>query len=103
MSRVLDVIKNKNRVEKMMKERRREELNSMKYNTAFKARLYEELNKLNILLEHEEVESIVIEIPDMFIANFGESIYSSDLAEYAIEQLDGEPNKFRVRRKYIVY
>ena len=40
MSRIMDVIKNKNRVEKMQRERRKEEIFTLKEVSAFKAKLY---------------------------------------------------------------
>lgn len=103
MSRITEVIKNKNKVERIRRARRKEELNSLKMDSAFKARLYDELKKIDILLEKEEIESVVIEIPDMFIAKFGAAIYSEDLAEYDVQQVDGAPNKFHVRRKFITF
>lgn len=103
MSRISNVIANRNKAERVRRERRTEELRAMKSSSSFKARLYEELSKVNILLESNEIDAVVIEIPDRFIANFGESLYSSDLAEYNIEQLENEPNKFYVRKKFVSF
>lgn len=103
MSRISDVMKNKNRVEKLRQTRRREEISSMKNESAFKARLYDELNRLNFILEQGEVDCIIIKIPDAFLANFGAAIYGADLVEYNIEQVESEPNKFYVRRKFVAF
>lgn len=103
MSRIGTVLKNRNRVERTQKARRKEELNSLRVRSAFKARLYDELKKIDILLNSNEVESVVIAIPEIFMPQFGEAIYSEDLAEYDIQQLQDAPNKFCVRHKIIQF
>lgn len=103
MSRTSEVLKNRNRVEKTQRARRKEELNSLRVASAFKARLYDELKKIDILLDSDEVESVIITIPQSFLAKFGEAIYSEDLAEYDIQQVAGVPDQFYVRHKYIQF
>lgn len=103
MSRVQEVLKNKNRVERTQRARRKEELNSLRVSAAFKARLYDELKRIDILLDSDEIDSVVITIPDVFLAKFGEAIYSEDLAEYDIQQVDGVPNQFYVKHKFIQF
>ena len=103
MSRVREVLKNRNRVEKTQRARRKEELNSLKVTSAFKARLYDELKNIDVILDSDEVESIIVEIPEQFLAKFGEAIYSEDLAEYDIQQVEGVPNQFYVRHKFIMF
>ena len=103
MSRVREVLKNRNRVEKTQRARRKEEINSLRVNSAFKARLYDELKRIDILLDSDEIDSVIITIPDVFLPKFGEAIYSEDLAEYDIQQVDGVPNQFYVRHKFIQF
>ncbi len=103
MSRVSEVLKNRNRVEKTQKARRKEELQDMRKRSAFKARLCEELKKVDILLDSDEVETVVIKIPDIFMSQFGEAIYSEDLAEYDIQQVEDIPNQFYVRHRIIQF
>lgn len=103
MSRTQEVLKNRNRVEKSQRARRKEELNSLRVSAAFKAKLYDELKKIDILLDSDEVDAIVITIPNVFLAKFGEAIYSEDLAEYNIQQVEGQPNQFYVRHKFIQF
>lgn len=103
MSRISEVLKNKNRVERSQRARRKEELNYLKTSSAFKARLYDELKNIDIILNSDEVDAVIIEIPDKFISRFGEAIYSEDLAEYDIQQVEGYPNRFYVRHKYIMF
>lgn len=103
MSKISKVLKNKNRVERSQKARRKEELNSLRSSSAFKARLYDELKKIDILLDNSEIEAVIITIPDTFLAKFGEAIYSEDLAEYDIQQVEGVPNQFYVRHKYLQF
>lgn len=103
MSRIREVIKNKNRVEKLHRARRRDEIASLKDSAAFKARLYDELRYLDIILESEEVDAVVLKIPEVYLAKFGAAIYSEDLAEYDIQQVPGEHNKFYVKRKFLTF
>lgn len=103
MSRISEVLKNRNRVERTQRSRRKDELNSLRVSAAFKARLYDELKKIDLLLDSDEIESIVITVPNNFLSQFGEAIYSEDLAEYDIQQVDGEPNQFYVKHRYLSY
>ena len=56
MSRVSAVLKNKDRVEKTQKAQRKAEIDNMRSSAAFKARLYDELKKIDVLLESDRSE-----------------------------------------------
>lgn len=101
MSKIAEVLKNRNRVERLKKERHNEEVRNLRLNSAFRARLHEELKTIDVLLSSDEVEYIEINVPNEFLPQFGEAIYSEDLAEYDVKQVDGEPNKFLIGHKYI--
>ena len=103
MSRISEVLKNKNRVEKIRRNRRRDEMTLLKQESSFKVRLYDELKKIDILFEKDEVEAVIIEVPNEFIAKFGAAIYSEDLAEYTIKQVDGYANRFSIERKIVIF
>ena len=68
MSRIGEVLQNKNRVQRLSQNRRREEMASLKIDAAFKARLYDELKRIDILLDSAEIEATVITVPDNFLA-----------------------------------
>lgn len=103
MSRITEVIKNKNKVEKIRRTRNKEEISSLKNEAAFKARLYYEIKKVAVLLESNEIESVVIKIPEVFMAKFGAAIYSDDLAEYDIQQVENSSDRFYVKRKFVSF
>lgn len=103
MSRISEVLKNKNKLEKVKRNRRKDEMTTIKQESAFKARLFEELKKIDILFEKDEVESVVVVIPDVFIAKFGAALYSEDLAEYDIRQVEGYANRFSISRRFISF
>lgn len=103
MSRIAEVLRNKNRVEKIRRSRRKDELTELRMDVAFKARLHEELKRIDILFKSDDVESVVVNIPDKFLARFGAALYSGDLAEYNVQQVDGTPNKFYIRRRFISF
>lgn len=103
MSKIREVLKNKNRVEKAQRARRKEEINSLQSISTFRASLYDELKKVDILLEHKEIDAIMITVPNEFLAKFGEAVYSEDLAAYDIEQVEDSANQFYIRQKVIQF
>jgi len=100
MSRVREVLRNKNKVEKSQRARRKDEIQALRTSVAFKANLKEQFKVVNVLLNSPEVDSLIITVPDTHLALFGEAIYL-DLSEYDIAQVENEPNKFRVRYRYL--
>lgn len=103
MSRLSEVIKNKNKVEKLRRNRRRNEITRLKAQTAFKARLYDELKHIDILLDDDDIEAIIIEVPAAMQSAFGDALYSEDLIDYEITQVDGTADRFYVRKKFIAF
>lgn len=101
MSRIIQVIQNKNKVERAQKARRNEELTNLKTKSSFKASLLEELKNVNILLNSNEIDGIIIKIPEKVIARFSEAIYSEELSGYDISQLPNEPDKFVIKYRVI--
>lgn len=100
MNKIREVIKNKNKIEKARKLRRKNELALLKNNSAFKAKLYDELKHIEIILNDRDIDAVIITVPDKVLNNFLNAIYSDDLAGYNIQQ--GEtPNKFYIREKII--
>lgn len=103
MSRTSTVIKNRNKVEKSRKARRKNEMQLLRDKSAFKAKLYDELKHVEVMLKDSDVDAVVITVPDKVLAQFSASIYSDELSGYDIEQVDGQPNQFYIRRKFVVF
>lgn len=103
MSKIQEVLKNKNRVEKLRTARRKEELARIKTDSLFKARLFENVKELEMLLDSIDVGGIVVEVPDNSLGKFGAAIYSTELADYDIRQVDGIYNQFIIRKKFIEF
>lgn len=103
MSRTSEVLKNRNKVEKSRKARRKNEMQLLKNKSAYKAKLYDELKHVEILLKDPDIDAVVISVPDNSITQFSASIYADDLAGYDIEQVEGQPNQFCIRRKFIMF
>lgn len=101
MSRIADVIRNKNRVEKSQRAKRKDEISSLKNKAAFNAALSDEMSNIEVLLESEEIDSIVVQISENNIGKFGEAIYSETMSGFDITQKSGEPDKFIIRLKTI--
>ena len=102
-SRTREVIKNKNKVEKDLKSRRKNEMISLRMRAAFKAKLYNELKHIEVLLQDDDVDAVLINVPDKLMSMFSTAIYSEDLASYEVTQVEGESNKFFIRRKFISF
>lgn len=101
MSRISEVIKNKNKVEKAHRARRKNEMLNLRDKSAFKAKLHDELKHIEAILDSNEVDSVVIVIPEKFMYQFNSAIYAEDLAGYDIEQSNEAPNKFYIKRKIV--
>ena len=80
---------------------RRNELLALKNRSAFKAKLYDELKKVEVILSDPSVNALVVTVPSRALAEFTASIYSEDLAGYDVQQVDGKPDMFYIRRKFI--
>ena len=103
MSRISDVIKNKNKVERARKALRRNEMASLRDASAFKARLYDELQHIEFILSDSNIDAVRIQVPSKFMNMFSTAIYSEDLAGYDVTQVENEPDQFLIRRKFISF
>lgn len=99
MSRISQVIKNKNRREKLARDSRKQELKDMQLNSAYKAKLYEIVSMIEILFEDEEVERIRVEIPEAHLSKFMKAMYSEEMAIFEITQIDNRV--FDIGRKVV--
>jgi hypothetical protein len=102
-SRTREVIKNKNKIEKTLRTRRKNELISLRTKSIFKAKLYNELKHIEVILQDYDIDAVLITVPDRNMAMFSTAIYSEDLAGYDIQQVEGQSNQFYIRRKYIAF
>lgn len=102
MSQISEVLKNKNKVEKAQRERRKANMAELRSSSAFKAALHDELKKIAVILEDEDVESVIIEVPDDLLAKFTGAIFK-EVNDFEFIQVEGEPNKFEVRDKLLSF
>lgn len=101
MSRIANVIKNKNKIEKARRARQKDELQHLRETSVFKAKLYDKINQIEMLFSDESVDAIIVTIPDNSLDYFTNAVYSEDLAGYSIEQVPEQYNKFVIRRKFV--
>lgn len=99
MSRIANVLKSKNRLEKEARARRNREIHRMQREATYKANLKKSLNQVDILLKDNEIKSVIIEIPNKYLADFMRVMYESDMVEYSITQLSA--TKFTIGRKEV--
>lgn len=98
MSRISSVLKNRNRVEREDKQRKTAEIQAMKAETAYRAKLYEDMQVITTMFKDSEVEEVRIVIPPNSITQFMKAMYSEGMADYQIQQ-DGD--SFIIRRRVI--
>ena len=99
MSKIVRVLRNKNKLERREKERRAEDLARIKSETAFTARLNDEMKVIDVILRDPEVDKVVIEIPDKQLTLFSRAIYREEMTQYSIIQVGD--NTFEVGRRII--
>lgn len=101
MSRLLSVIKSKNRIAKAVKKRRNEEISNMRALSMYKVKLIDDLKIVKMMLDDNEVDSVTIKIPKEQLNFFLKAMYSEELNEYSITQEDAD--LFSIGRKEINY
>jgi hypothetical protein len=99
MSKIVRVLRNKNKLERREKARRSEDLARLKSETAFTARLNDEMKVIDAILRDPEVDKVVIEIPDKQLTLFSRAIYREEMTQYSIIQVGD--NTFEVGRRII--
>ena len=99
MSMISSVLKNKNKVERLEKQRRENDLTRLKLETAYTAKLNDEFRVLDMILSDPEVDKVVIEIPEEVLTMFTRAIYREEMTQYNIIQI-GE-RTFEIGRKII--
>lgn len=101
MSRIAEVIKSKNKIEKTQRIRRKEELNRLNTEASYKASLSNGLKHIDVLLDSGEVDGVIIKIPESKIPMFNAAIYSEELAGYEVTQNPDSPDEFTIRYRLI--
>ena len=101
MSRISDVIRNKNIIERTHKARRKAELSKLKEVASYKASLSEAMRHVSVLLESPGVDAVIISLDDSQLKLFSAEIYSDEMSSYDIQQVPNKPNAFIIRYKLI--
>lgn len=101
MSKLIKAIKNSNYAEKKEKKRREENLQRLRTETAYSAKLIEELKLIDKILEDSEVIKISLEIPENQISLFSRAIYREEFIGYNIVQISN--NMFEISRRLISF
>lgn len=103
MSRVKEVIESKHKIDNARRMRRNTEMMNLRQLAEYNARLYDELEKVNVLLEDRDIAGVIVDIPDNLLSQFMSAVYSTELASYNIEQDSEKPNRFVIRHKYVSF
>jgi hypothetical protein len=102
MSRIAEVIKNKNKIEKTHKARRKDEIQRHKTSVAYKAAIMDELQKIDILLDDPEIDAVVVKVSEKNLSNFNEAMFSDELYGYDIQQMPGKADEFMIQYKLVM-
>ena len=98
MSRLGYVIREKGRLEKQEAQRRRQEMQDIRQETAYKARLEDDMGVVKVILSDPNVAEVRVEIPPKYVTQFMKAAYSDEMAEYNVI-IDG--NKATIKRRII--
>lgn len=101
--RTASVIQNRNRAEKKRKKLREDEMQILNSQTAFKARLADDLKDINFILSDPKISSVVIQVPEDKLIEFQRSIHTEDLADYDVQQYENQPDMFKISKKLITF
>lgn len=103
MSRTSDVIKNKNKLKKKVKDRRKYEINTLRDRTIFKAKLADALQHIEVLLNDPDIKEVKILVPDKQLTDFSACIYTEDMVGFEVRQVDGKPNEFYLSKRVVAF
>lgn len=100
MSEILRVLKNKNKLEKENSRRRSKEIRDMRDLAMYRNRLAEDIKMIELLLEDDDVESVVIKLgTERLLSMFQRFMYLEEFSEYVVQQVDKD--KYNISRKVI--
>lgn len=86
-----------------MKARRKNEINTLKKKSVYRARLFDELKHVEVILQDPDVDAVKITVNDRMLSQFNSSIFTEDLASYEVQQVEGDANSFYIRRKFVAF
>lgn len=86
MWEILYVIKNKNKYEKIEKERRKQELDDLKEDGIFRVALSKDINLLKTILDDSEVSYVEAEVDQKYLINFHKALHYEEMKIFRIAQ-----------------
>lgn len=98
MSQLAHVIREKNRIEASARKKREQDMQEVKKDTAYRAKMYDDMQAVRVAFRDPNVESIVIKVPEQYMVQFMKAVYSDEMAEYNVH-IDG--TEATIRRKMI--
>lgn len=96
MSRLGYVIREKGRREKEERARRKQEMQEIRKETAYKARLEDDMNVVRVALSDPSVTEVQVEVPQAYVTQFMKAAYGDEMAEYTVI-IDGSSATIRRR------
>lgn len=100
MSRIANVLKNKNKISRQEERLRQEKINEVKSDALYMMRLTEDLKKVDLLFEDASLEEIKVSVEDRDQAKFMKACYSELMSEYEVKQFGAI---ISIRRKAVAF
>ena len=98
MSQLAHVIRERNRIETAARKRHEQEMKDVRQDTAYRARMYEDMQAVRVAFMDPAVDSVTIQVPEKYMVQFMKEVYGDEMAEFNV-QISG--TKAVIRRKLI--
>lgn len=93
------VIREKRKIETRARNKKTSELNEIKSDALFRARMVKQLQEIDTLLEDDAVYSVTVEVAERDLSAFIKAIYREEMGAYDISQVDDY--SFEIAKKEI--
>lgn len=102
MSKLLYVLKNRDKYEKEEQIRREEEIRALKSEGRFRVALNKNLEVIRTVLDDPKVEYVDVTVYDKDLAMFGKALNFAEFQEFRCRQTGKDVNTFRFMRKTLL-
>ena len=102
-SALLQVIKNKNSIERRAREKKNIKIKEMRSETVYSAKLMREMEIIDDLLNKPNIDAVIIEVEDKDFNLFSKAINRNELASYDIVQSQTNAKEFIISRQDVYF
>lgn len=99
MSRIANVIKSKNRLEREGIKRRNKEIADIKSDMIYRIKLRRDMKVIDAIMNDNNIKDVIIQVNKRSLPKFLKMMYTEELSDYVMLQIEG--NKFMISRKVV--